>query len=290
MIGNAGETIAGRPLTDLLWEFIGLENVLKDILRGEQPEFRLEHINRVQIDGTIHYQTFLVTPFEAIRPGEGLLLLVEDTTDYGRLRQDLVQERNELRLVRQKLAAANQELEKLNCMKSFLVSMAAHDLRGPLSSILGFAAFLKEDVADNEQLEYLDIIISQSDRMRRLIENLLDFDQIEQGLLVLEWRDCDLNDVVNEVVNALRLTAKLRKQSLTFNQLTRPLVICADSNRLTHIVYNLLDNAVKYTPEGGHIRISLRRQKNEVEIEVADNGLGISDDKIAYYFTHTIVR
>jgi len=143
----------------LHWEFVGLENVLKDILRGNQPEFRLEHINRVQNDGTIHYQTFLVTPSEAIRPGEGLLLLVEDTTDYSCLHQDLVQERNELRLMRQKLAAAKQELEKLNRMRSFLVSMAACDLRGPLTSILDFAAFLKEDVTDNEQLEFLDIII-----------------------------------------------------------------------------------------------------------------------------------
>jgi len=121
--------------------------------------------------------------------------------------------------------------------------------------------------------------------MRRSIENLLDFDQIEQGLLVLEWRDCELNDVVNEVVNALRPTAEVRKQSLTFNQPTRPLVIRADSNRLTQIVYNLLDNAVKYTPEGGHVRISRRRQKNDVEIEVADNGLGISDDQIAHLFS-----
>ncbi len=130
----------------------------------------------------------------------------------------------------------------------------------------------------------MDIIIGQSDRMRRLIDNLLAFEQIEQGHLVLDWQNCNLNEVVDKVVNASRPSAEMRKHSLIFNRPDRQFVIWADSNRLTQVVYNLLENAIKYTPEGGQVDISLRQGNSNIEIEVADTGLGMSDDQIDHLF------
>ncbi|HUS94080.1 MAG TPA: HAMP domain-containing sensor histidine kinase [Patescibacteria group bacterium] len=284
MFGRPDEALAGRTLSKLLREFIGLENVLKDIFEGKRSGFRLEQINRVQSDGAIHYLTFQVAPFEVSRPEQGLLLLVEDTTDYGRLQQANRQDSNELSLLRRKLVVANEELARVNQMRSSLMSKAAHDLKGPLTSTQGFATILKEDITDHEQLEFLDIIIGQFDCMRRLIDNLLAFDQIEQGHLGLDWHDCNLNEVVDKALNALRSSAEIRKHSLIFNQPDRQLVIWPDSNRLNQVVYNLVDNAIKYILEDGQVFISLRQRKSNVEIEVADCGLGMSDDQIAHIF------
>lgn len=285
MIGQPGETIVNRALTDLLWEFVGLETVLQEILQGKRPYYRLEHVNREQKEGTLRYLTFLITPLNDVMPTKRLLLLVEDTTDYGRLHQNLVQDRNELRLIRQDLAEANDKLQQLNRLKSLFLAMAAHDLRGPLTSIQSFTGFLQEDITDDEQLEFVDIIAVQSDRLQRLIADLLDLDQIEQGILVLNWRICNLNEVIEGVVTALRPAIKMRRQSLTVDLPTRPLLINADSERLTQVIYNLTDNAVKYTPEGGQIRIAARRSRDSIELELVDTGHGMTASQVSHLFS-----
>ena len=284
MIGQPGEIIVGRTLTDLLWEFVGLEIVLQEIIQGERPYYRLEHVNREQEEGILRYLTFLIAPLVDVAPIKRLLLLVEDTTDYGRLHQDLVQDRNELRLVRQELAESNEKLQQLNRLKSLFLSMAAHDLRGPLTSILVFVDFLKQDISGEKQLEFLDIIATQSDRLRHLITDLLDLDQIEQGKLVLDLRECNLNDVVNDVVAIMQPAIEMRRQSLNVDFPTSPLVISADTERLTQVVYNLIDNAVKYTPEAGQIWITASRNRESIKFEVSDTGHGMTDDQVARLF------
>ncbi len=143
MIGRPGEALAGRTLSEPLREFIGLENVLRDILEGKRSRFRLEQISRVQNDGAIISLTFQVAPLEASRPDQGLLLLVEDSTDNCLLQEAYLKDNNELSLVREKLVEVNEELARVNRMRSFLMSKAAHDLKGPLTTIQGFASISK---------------------------------------------------------------------------------------------------------------------------------------------------
>lgn len=285
MIGRPNETISGRLLTDLLWEFVGSEDALQEILAGKRARLRLENVNREQADGTTRYLTFLITLLEEDRPDDGLLLIIEDTSDYGALQQNLVQDRNELRLVRQELALANDALDNLNRTKSFLLSMAAHDLRGPLTSIHAFAELLRDDVTGERQIEFLDIIASQSDRLRRLINDLLDLDQIEKGQLFLNFQECDLHDIVHDVVAVLRPVAEMRRQALLLDLDDRPVLFSADSERLTQVVYNLVGNAVNYTPEGGRIMIASRKRPDAIVLQVTDDGLGIANDQLGRLFT-----
>ena len=162
--------------------------------------------------------------------------------------------------------------------------MAAHDLGAPLTSIMGFAELLRDGIEDQAQQAYLDAIAAQSDRLRRLITDLLDLDQIEQGKLRLRKRDCDLNEVVSEVLMALRPALEIRGQTLSVDLPEPAEVLCADSERLTQVLYNLVDNAVKYSPEGGEVRISVRARSEKIEIEVADDGYGMTPDQMANLF------
>ncbi|RMH00826.1 MAG: PAS domain-containing sensor histidine kinase [Chloroflexi bacterium] len=283
--------IVGQPIKNLLWEFVGATDTLVSVLRGELPSFKLEHVNREQADGSIVYYTFHISPLDEERPEIGLLLVVEDTTEYGRLQQKLVQDRNNLRLAQRQLARVNEELHQLNRLKSLFLSMAAHDMRTPLTAIDGMASLLLEIIEDEQdnpdplQTEYLRLISAQAHRLNHLITDILDLDHIEQGKLEINPRWCDLVTVVREVVQAMHVL--LQKQQLKLELLLpERLEAWVDPKRIWQIMYNLLGNAVKYTPKGGTVRIHLEKQGEETAvIQVQDTGKGMNEAQLARLFT-----
>jgi HD-GYP domain-containing protein (c-di-GMP phosphodiesterase class II) len=105
-------TESGVPLNEAFGEFVGMETVLKSILRGELPSFQIERVNRIQPDGSVRYLTFRIVPLETEKPGAGLLVIVEDVTRFGLIEHSLVQSRNEMRLLQDALARTNAELDK----------------------------------------------------------------------------------------------------------------------------------------------------------------------------------
>ena len=284
LVGSRDHPSSGRPLGDVLWEFVGSESFLEAMLIGDRDLYRLDHVNVGAKDGSVRYLTYQVSPADERRPGAGLILLVEDTTDYGGLHQKLVQERNELRLVRQRLAQTNDELQQVSRMKSLFLSMAAHDLGSPLTSIMCFAELLRQAIEGQRQKSYLDAISAQSDRLRRLIADLLDLDQIEQGKLNLAKRNCMLNEVIGEVIMALGPAIEMHSQSLDLDLPDPSPILCADPDRLAQVIYNLVDNAVKYSPEGAQISVGARARMEAIVIEVADNGYGMTGDQVANLF------
>ncbi len=277
--------IIGLPVTEILWEFVGAEAALHDILRGEIPLLRLEQVNRGQGEAML-YLNFQVTPLDAFQPDRGLLLLVEDETAYGRLQQTLVQDRNELRLLKRKLTSANDELRRLNRLKSLFLSMSAHDLRAPLTSIGGYASLLLEIMSDApaDTLKYLGIILSQSEQMNRIISDFLDLDKLEQGLLSLHLESCDLNQIIARVSAAMQVVADSRQIAIALALPSPPLYIWADPDKLYRIIYNLVSNAVKYTPRNGRVHIEARQSDEQITLQVSDNGHGMSEEQLDNLF------
>jgi HD-GYP domain-containing protein (c-di-GMP phosphodiesterase class II) len=102
----------GTPLHEAFCEFVGMEEMLYAVLRGELPTFQIERINRLQPDGSVRYLTFRVTPFDAAQPQAGLLVILEDVTRFGLIEHSLLQSRNELRLVKEALDRTNAELDQ----------------------------------------------------------------------------------------------------------------------------------------------------------------------------------
>ena len=277
----------GRHVTESIWELVGCEDGLREVLKGEADLFSLENINRTLASSSTAYISITVLPMIKEKPGEGLLLIIEDTTLTSTLEQQLVQDRNELRLTKRSLSTANDELQKLNRLKSLFLSIAAHDLRSPLTAMRGYTALAlgalpKE--AKPEVGEYLSIVQSLVDTQSRLISDFLDVDIIEQGNLKIRPRLFELNPTVLKVSDVMASIAK-RKQVHILTNLDEHLPqVYGDPDRIQQILFNLIGNAIKYTDEGDQIEVETKGMTDQVEISVADHGPGIPESEIPRLF------
>ena len=280
--------IINQPLAEVLWEFVGVSEALHDVLAGNVAQFRLEHVNREQPDGSMNYLSFVVYALEQETKQSGLLLLVEDTTEYGRLHHELVQDRNELRLTQQKLADTNEELIKLNRMKSLFLTMAAHDLRTPLSAIHGYSDMLLDGVVplnSDKSLGYINVIHQQSARLNQLIDDIVDLDMIEQGKLILNPSPCNINELISETITAFKFHLERRSITVQDKRSPNPITVLADSEKMLRVFYNLIGNAIKYIPKSGQITLTTQELADKIIIQIKDNGPGMSEEQQNRLFT-----
>jgi signal transduction histidine kinase len=281
----------GQPLVNLVPELVGSECALTDILAGELARLELSWINRETTSGETLYLTMVNLPFRD-EQGQivGLLYLVEDRTEAGALKQHLSQSRNELRLAQDRLArqnlelaAANAELQRLDDLKSTFVSVAAHELRSPLTAIQGYVEMLMDEYEgplSDGQREYLTIIQDSSQRLLHITSSLLDVTRIEAGRVELILQPTDLSTLVHKVAAEYEPEMKARAQQLTIDHPSElPLALC-DPTRTSQIVGNLLSNAIKYSLQNRHIRISVFPSQEEgfLQLTVADSGVGIGPE------------
>lgn len=276
--------LIGFLLSEWLWEFVGLEELLQQLLVGEVPAFVLPQINRQLPDGSIAYFNFQIVPADPQHPAAGLLLLIENSTYTSRLEQKLTQNLNELRLLQNQLAQTNETLYKTNRLKSLFLAMAAHDLRAPLSVIRGYVDLLLESPTNQFHQQKLQIVLAQADWLDGLITNLLDLERIEQHKLVLHTELADFNYLVQEAVQFHQIGAELQEVKLSLKLAEEAMIVPADRQRFTQIINNLLTNALKYTPPGGQITISTYHQIDKALLVIQDTGWGISHDQIGKIF------
>jgi PAS domain S-box-containing protein len=171
--------------------------------------------------------------------------------------------------------SADRQLDQL---KSDFVATVSHELRTPLTSIYGFAeTLLRSDVSfpDEDRRTFLGYIASESERLTRLVDGLLSVTRLEAGGVELDLADVDVSEVLREIV--IRQSERARDtHQVDLNVPAEPLVAAADRDKLRQIVLNLVDNAIKYSPSGGTVTVTGRRQLDTVEIRVRDEGIGIS--------------
>jgi len=185
------------------------------------------------------------------------------------------------------LSAANKELERLNQLKSLFLSIAAHDLRTPLSIIRVdgdlMSYILPENVPDKLGY-YLQTIQRQTVRMDWLIDDFLDLDLIEKGELQLKQTVVDLNHLVQQVREMVVYMVEQQDQSLRLDLHAGPIFLHLDTNRIQQVLYNLLNNAIKYTPPGGEICLTTAVSQDTVVLQVSDNGHGMTVEQQAQAF------
>jgi PAS domain S-box-containing protein len=175
--------------------------------------------------------------------------------------------------------------KELDQMKSQLLATVSHELRTPLASIKGFATtLLRDDVVWDEESrrEFLSIIDQESDRLSELIGNLLDMSRIEAGTLRMEPEPTDLRSIVQETIAEFQVITREHD----FEAHLPPSVprVWADPRRVRQVLRNLVENAVKYSPQKGSVVITLETDGDSVQLSVSDQGLGIEHQHLAHVF------
>jgi K+-sensing histidine kinase KdpD len=179
---------------------------------------------------------------------------------------------------------ARDEAEAANRLKDDFLSVVSHDLRTPLTSILGWTTILqKPSIEAGLAARAHQAIRDNAERQARLIEDLLDFSRIAAGRLVLEKKPVSLHTLLRGVIEAVLPTAAASRVELRYGDIPA-LTVIGDPRRLEQVFFNLLGNALKFTPDGGIVELHARIVKQVVEVSVSDTGAGIEPEFVPHVF------
>jgi signal transduction histidine kinase/ActR/RegA family two-component response regulator len=181
--------------------------------------------------------------------------------------------------------AARSAAEAANRAKDEFLSTLSHELRNPLNAVSGWATLMERgQLSDAQVRRAVQIIIRNVNTQMRLVDDLLDMSKVVSGRMRLVVQTVDLRDVIEDALEAVRHAAEakgIRLQSV----LEEPgLLVSGDPARLQQVMWNLLENAVKFTPKNGRVQVQLQRVRSHVEIVVSDTGQGIAADVLPYVF------
>ena len=177
-----------------------------------------------------------------------------------------------------------EQLEQVESMRRQLIGDVSHELRTPLTAIKGSMEGLIDGVlpADTETYEQ---IRAEAERLSRLVDDLQELSRVEAHAYPLDFREVDVSSLVATAIKRLTPTARAKRITLT-SSLPRDLPrLLADEDRLGQVLTNLTANGIQYTPEGGTVTISAERKNGELQISVADTGVGIPPEHLAHIFT-----
>ena len=224
------------------------------------PEEKVTHA-----DGSVHwYNTIKIPLFDGDNSCNKLLGVATDITERKH---------------------AEEALLSADRRKDQFLAMLAHELRNPLAPIRNAVQLLKKQEApDTEFVWSLEVIDRQVTHMAQLLDDLLDVARIMQGKIKLKVERFELTDIVNNAIETCHPLIESRGQELIILKTTTPQWIEGDRVRLAQALSNLLNNAAKYTPEGGKITLSIMRESPNAVIEVRDTGIGISSDILPQIF------
>jgi len=170
------------------------------------------------------------------------------------------------------------ELKHLERIRTDFVANASHELKTPITAIRGLAETMVGDPDPDKGtlVQYMERIHSQSLRLSNLISDLMTISRLESDQNMADFSRINFNDLVRREVKAAHTAAEAKSHKLVLEPSADVLEVHGDRQNLSQLCNNLIDNAIKYTPEGGHIHVRLRKEQNDAVLEVEDNGIGIS--------------
>jgi PAS domain S-box-containing protein len=181
--------------------------------------------------------------------------------------------------------AAREEAERVGRLKDEFLATVSHELRTPLNAILGWATLLRRlQPVSEDHARGLETIERNARVQGQIIADLLDMSRIISGKVQLDVQPLDLNEVINAALDAVRLSIEAKKLRLRVTLDARAGRLRGDPGRLQQVFWNLLTNAVKFTPSGGRIDVVMERVNSHVEVSVEDSGMGIRPDFLAFVF------
>ena len=294
LFGYTAQEMVGQPAALLMPpERLDEEaDILEQIRRGEVVD-HYETVRRRK-DGTLFDASVTVSP---IRNNRGQVIgaskIARDITDRKQVEEArarlsaLVREANE-RLVVGSVRAhtMTEDAEQANHLKDEFLATVSHELRTPLNAIMGWARMLgSKQLPPDRASNALVIIDRNASALAHLIDDLLDVSRIVAGTLHLAPEPVDLVAVAQAALDAVRPLAVTKNVHLAFSPDLQAIeTVSGDAGRLEQVIWNLLANAIKFTPEGGRVDVFISPSKGHMEVRVVDSGEGISSDFLPHVF------
>ena len=211
------------------------------------------------------------------------------------LEHKVIERTAELEAIQRELHAKNEELikqnrrvEEANRLKSEFLANMSHELRTPLNAIIGFSELMHDGkvgpIASNHK-EYLGDVLTSAQHLLHLINDVLDLAKVEAGKMEFHYAPMDLRKVIGEVCEILRTMTSRTRIQVAIDVDKDLSEVWGDASKLKQVLYNYLSNALKFSPEGGQVRVRARREgRDAYRIEVADQGIGIKTEDIPRLF------
>jgi PAS domain S-box-containing protein len=242
------------------------------------------------------FWSFAMWPVLVDHQPVGIMIQVTETTKFheqtvamnealmlGSLRQHELTESAER--LNGELETSRMEAESANRSKDLFLATLSHEVRTPLNAILGWASILRAgNCSDEDVQEGMEVIERNCHAQAKLIEDVMDISRIVSGKMQLQIGPCELVDVIHAAVDVVRPAADAKhiKFETDLDRAASP--ASCDPNRLQQVIWNLLSNAVKFTSEASVVRITLKRQRSTAQIQISDQGQGISPEFLPYVF------
>lgn len=182
------------------------------------------------------------------------------------------------------LQMAYQTAEEANRAKDEFISVVSHELRTPLSSILGWLQIMRKNPTEENIRRGLEVVKRQSETQLQLVEDLLDTSRMITGKMRLEIEALNLENVIAESIETVRPAAEAKNISLVFEKQPDLKPLFGDADRLLQVFWNVLSNAVKFTPNDGAIVIGVHQKESNVEVKISDTGEGIDAELLPFVF------
>ncbi len=273
---SSPQEVIGRPFLEALPEVRGqgFEELLEEVMKTEKPHVGTEIPATFLRDGkpVTTYFNFVYAPFlNEEDKVDGVSVYAFDVTEQV--------------LARRRLESANRELEQASRAKDEFLATLSHELRTPLNPIVLWSTVLLDD--DNDiatRRQGLEVIGRNARMQARLVEDLMEVSRIVTGKLRLSIERVHLADVIGAAVDTVRPAADAKSVRLIVNVDPSVGAMLGDPGRLQQVVWNLLSNAVRFTPSGGRVRVIAERESSKIKIQVQDTGEGISQEHLPHVF------
>jgi PAS domain S-box-containing protein len=297
----AAERLFGYPADEMIGESIlrvippelhpEEQEILAKLRNGERIE-RYETV-RLRRNGQKFDVSLTISP---VRDAEGRVIgaakVAHDITARRRAERDLQESKEQLATLvaeRDSLLgaerAARSEAERLSRMKDEFLATLSHELRTPLNAIQGWTTLLKDRPARPEDIRNgLEVIERNVRAQAQIINDLLDMSRIISGKIHLEVQPLYLHEVVNSAIDTVRHMADVKDIRIRSMLDTRIGLVRGDPNRLQQVLWNILSNAIKFTPKDGLVQIVLERINSQAELSIEDSGVGIRPDFLPHVF------
>jgi signal transduction histidine kinase len=223
---------------------------------------------------------------EVIGPQE-VMEILDEASQIKEYSRRLEQKSTELEAATAELRSANERLMQLDKLKDDFIATVSHELRTPLTSIRSFSEILRDvpDLSRAERSQFLDIVVKESERLTRLINDILDMSKIEAGKMEWHVSRFDLDEVVEDAIAATSGLYRESEVALELRLAGGLPPVEADRDRLQQVLINLLSNAAKFVPErGGRVAIETGSRAGVVTVGLTDNGPGIPEAHLEAVF------